>query len=90
MTTYLLGLAVGSLFQAPISEIYGRRPVYIVSMLLFVLLVIPCGLAKTLPEILIVRFFGAMAGSSMVSIAPGTVRTSNKHASLLFSVNLGF
>ena len=41
VTTYLLGLAIGSLFQAPISEIYGRRPVYIVSMLLFVLLVIP-------------------------------------------------
>ena len=32
------------------------------------------GLATNLPEVLIVRFVGAVAGSSMVSIAPGTVR----------------
>lgn len=28
VTTYLLGLAAGSLILAPLSEIYGRRPIY--------------------------------------------------------------
>jgi MFS family permease len=58
ITMYLVGLAVGSLILAPLSEIYGRRPVYIGSLLFYTLLVLPCALATSLPEILIVRFFG--------------------------------
>lgn len=58
VTTYLLGLAVGSLILAPLSEIYGRRPIYIGSLAIYTLLVLPCALATSLPEVLIVRFFG--------------------------------
>jgi Major Facilitator Superfamily len=58
VTAYLFGLAVGSLLMAPISEIYGRRPVYVVALLLFSVLVIPCALATSLPEVIVVRFFG--------------------------------
>lgn len=29
MTTYLIGMAAGSVILAPLSEMYGRRPVYI-------------------------------------------------------------
>lgn len=58
LTTYLLGLAVGSLVAAPMSELYGRRPVYLVCLVVFTLLVIPCCLATSLAEILVVRFFG--------------------------------
>ena len=56
-----------SVILAPISEMYGRRPVYIASTLLFTILIIPCGLATSLPEVVIVRFFGALAGSAMVA-----------------------
>ncbi len=58
VTMYLLGLAVGSLILAPLSEIYGRRPVYIGSLGFFALMILPCALAKSLPEVLVVRFFG--------------------------------
>jgi hypothetical protein len=58
VTTYLLGLAVGSLIVAPASELYGRRLVYIACMVCFTLLVIPCCLASSLEEIIVVRFFG--------------------------------
>lgn len=58
VTTYLLGLAVGSLIVAPMSEQYGRRPVYLICLFAFTLLVLPCCLATSLTEILIVRFFG--------------------------------
>jgi hypothetical protein len=58
VTMYLVGLAVGSLILAPLSEIYGRRPVYAGSLLFYSLMVLPCALATGLPEILIVRFFG--------------------------------
>ena len=58
VTTYLLGLAVGSLILAPLSEIYGRRPVYVGALVFFCAMALPCALATSLPEILVVRFFG--------------------------------
>lgn len=73
VTTYLLGLAAGSLLVAPASELYGRRPVYIFCMICFTLLIIPCCVATSLAEIIVVRFFGAMFGSAMVSNSAGTV-----------------
>lgn len=58
LTTYLLGLAAGSLVVAPMSELYGRRNVYLVCMGVWALMIIPCALATSLTEILVVRFFG--------------------------------
>jgi MFS family permease len=58
VTTYLLGLAVGTLIVAPASELYGRKPVYVVCLFCSTLLIIPCGLATSLTEIIVVRFFG--------------------------------
>ncbi|KAF8860646.1 MFS general substrate transporter [Acephala macrosclerotiorum] len=88
VTTYLLGLAVGSLILAPLSEIYGRRPIYIGSLAFYTLLVLPCALATSLPEVLIVRFFGAVAGSAMIANAPGTVSdiVTEQYRALAFSV----
>lgn len=58
MTTYLMGLAVGSLILAPMSELYGRQKVYIICLCIWAVLIIPCGLANSLTTILVVRFFG--------------------------------
>ena len=58
VTVYLLGLACGSLILAPFSEIYGRRIIYIASLLFFTLMVLPCALAQSLTAVLVVRFFG--------------------------------
>jgi hypothetical protein len=58
VTTYLLGLAAGSLVVAPLSELYGRQPVYMVCLVIFTILILPCALATSLAEIIVVRFFG--------------------------------
>ncbi|KAK6086921.1 MFS transporter [Seiridium cupressi] len=73
VTSYLIGLAVGSLLVAPASEIWGRRPVYCVCMAIFTILVIPTCVATSLAEIIVVRFFGAVFGAAMVSNSAGTV-----------------
>lgn len=88
ITTYLFGLAVGSVVLAPLSEMYGRKPIYVISMALFMILVLPCGLAQNLQTILIVRFFGAFAGSAMISNSPGTVSdiVSDEYRALAFSI----
>lgn len=57
VTVYLLGLAAGCLVLAPMSEVYGRRPIFLSSMFCFTLLTLPCALASSLKGILTVRFF---------------------------------
>jgi MFS family permease len=44
--------------MAPLSELYGRKPLYIVCLFFFAVLIIPTGVANSLEEIIIVRFFG--------------------------------
>ncbi|PIB02838.1 putative MFS-type transporter [Cercospora beticola] len=88
VTTYLLGMATGSVILAPLSEMYGRRPVYLITMLLFTILVIPCAVAQNIATILVVRFFGAFCAAAMISNAPGTVSdiVDDEHRALAFSV----
>ncbi len=57
VTVYLLGLACGCLVLAPMSEVYGRRPIFLCSMLFFTLLTLPCALATSMKEVLVARFF---------------------------------
>ncbi|KAJ4387700.1 hypothetical protein N0V93_008299 [Gnomoniopsis smithogilvyi] len=73
VTTYLMGLATGSLIVAPMSELFGRRPVYLICMAISLLLILPCALATSLTEIIVVRFFGALFGAVMICNAAGTV-----------------
>ncbi|KAI1157654.1 major facilitator superfamily transporter [Nemania serpens] len=73
ITTYLIGLGLGSLLWAPVSELYGRRRVYICCMIIFTVLILPACLATSLTEILVVRFFGALFGAALVANSAGTV-----------------
>lgn len=75
LTTYLFGLAFGCLALAPLSELYGRRPIYLVSLGVFALLILPCAMPSSLAEIIIVRFFGYVFSLSLfLSLFPGVLR----------------
>ena len=88
LTTYLAGLGAGSYIAAPLSEVYGRRPVYITSMSVFMLLVLLCAFARHLTPLLAWRFFGGLAGSVMIANTPGTVAdiVDDEHRALAFSL----
>ncbi|KAK3714466.1 hypothetical protein LTR37_007772 [Vermiconidia calcicola] len=88
VTTYLIGMAIGSVILAPLSEMYGRRPIYIAALGGFILFVIPCAVAKNIETILITRFLGAFCAAAMISNAPGTVNdiVDEEHRALAFSI----
>jgi multidrug resistance protein len=88
LTTYLIGMAAGSTVLAPLSEMYGRRPVYIISTAMFVILILPCALAENIESLLIPRFFGAFAAASLVSNAPGSINdiVVEEYRALAFSI----
>lgn len=88
LTLYLIGLAVGSVIIAPLSETYGRKPISVICMFLMLVLIIPAALATSVAELLVVRLIGAFAGSAMIASAPGTLAdiVDDEHRALAFSV----
>ncbi|KAJ5947187.1 hypothetical protein N7466_000202 [Penicillium verhagenii] len=88
LTFYLFGLAIGSMFMAPLSEVYGRKPVCVICMILFTVMIIPCALAKSVTALIVVRFVGALFGSVMISTAPGMVAdlVDDEHRALAISI----
>ncbi|KAK1008669.1 hypothetical protein LTR91_003028 [Friedmanniomyces endolithicus] len=88
VTTYLFGMATGSVILAPLSEMFGRRPIYVVALALFVVFVIPCAVATNMATILVTRFFGAFCAAAMISNSPGTVNdiVDEQHRALAFSI----
>ncbi len=68
MTTYLLGIALGSLVVAPMSELFGRRIVYLSCLVIWAIFIIPCGLAGCLNTVLGVRFVGYVSFTENYSL----------------------
>jgi len=73
LALFVAGLGLGPMVLSPLSEFYGRRPIYIWSYLFFVIWVIPCAVAKNIGTMLVSRFFDGLAGSAFLSVAGGTV-----------------
>ncbi|OCF36230.1 polyamine transporter [Kwoniella heveanensis BCC8398] len=69
----LLGFAVGPMFLAPLSEYWGRRPVYLVSWTIFTIFQIPLALAQNLATVLVCRFIQGVAGSTPLANTGGVV-----------------
>ncbi|RKP30684.1 MFS general substrate transporter [Metschnikowia bicuspidata] len=73
LSFYLLGLGLGPTIAAPISEIIGRRWIYLISFTGSMLFAMGVGLSKNMREILVLRFFGGFIGSPPMALAGGTI-----------------
>ncbi|KAI1430955.1 major facilitator superfamily domain-containing protein [Xylaria sp. CBS 124048] len=73
LSTFVLGLASGPLFMGPLSEFYGRRPVYLVAFTMFVIWIIPSAVAHNTATMLSVRYIDGFAGSAFLSVTGGTI-----------------
>ena len=72
VSVYVLGYCVGPLIVAPLSEMYGRVPLYHVSNVLFIIFTIACAVSSSLPMLIVFRFFAGTVGSTPLSIGGGT------------------
>ncbi|SNX84327.1 related to multidrug resistant protein [Melanopsichium pennsylvanicum] len=73
LSLFVIGLGIGPMLLGPLSEFYGRRPVYLVSYTAFTLLGLPVSFANNLAVFLIFRFLTGFCGSAFLSVAGGTV-----------------
>ncbi|KAI6006333.1 major facilitator superfamily domain-containing protein [Pisolithus orientalis] len=70
---YNLGAVFGVLFGGPLSELYGRRPVYIISSICFVVFSFGSTRSPNITTLLICRAFMGPLGSPVFSIYGGSV-----------------
>ncbi|MEJ2761849.1 MAG: Bcr/CflA family multidrug efflux MFS transporter [Gammaproteobacteria bacterium] len=61
---FLIGLATGTLIYGPLSDRYGRRPVLLSGLLLYVITCLACALSSALGELILLRFLNAVGGAA--------------------------
>ncbi|RYP70139.1 hypothetical protein DL771_005651 [Monosporascus sp. 5C6A] len=77
LSTFVLGISLGPLLMSPLSEFYGRRPIYLVSWGMYVVWLIPCAVARNAETMIVARFLDGFAGSAFLSVAGGTKDTAD-------------
>ncbi|GAA5896292.1 MFS transporter [Sporobolomyces salmoneus] len=73
ITMFTITFGAAPLLLAPLSEVYGRSHIYLVSAFIFAVFFIPQALAKNIETILVTRFISGIAGSTAVSLVGGTL-----------------
>jgi multidrug resistance protein len=72
VSVYVIGYAVGPLIVAPLSEMYGRVPLYHASNIIFIIFTVACAVSSSLPMLIVFRLFAGAAGSTPISIGGST------------------
>ncbi|CCH58643.1 hypothetical protein TBLA_0A08530 [Henningerozyma blattae CBS 6284] len=70
VTLYVLGFAASPVLYAPLSELYGRRGVLVLSGLGFAIFQFAVATAENLQTIMICRFFGGLIGAAPMAVVP--------------------
>ncbi|KAL6939813.1 polyamine transporter 1 [Hanseniaspora osmophila] len=73
VTLYVLGFAISPIAYAPLSELYGRQIVLIISSFGFVLFQFAVATGENLQTILICRFFGGAIGAAPLAVIPAAM-----------------
>ncbi|CAG7562324.1 unnamed protein product [Fusarium equiseti] len=73
LSTFVLGIGLGPMFLGPMSEFYGRRPIYIVSWSMYFIWIIPQAVAQNIETIIVSRFLDGFSGSAFLAVSGGTV-----------------
>lgn len=73
ITTFTTGFAIAPMVLAPFSEINGRKPVFVVTGILFVICQLCCAVTRSYPGMLVARFGVGVGGSTFSTMVGGVV-----------------
>jgi multidrug resistance protein len=72
LSLYVLGLALGPIIAAPISETFGRSVVYKVSASISMLFLLGAGFSKSFGSLLVCRLLAGTVGGPVLAVGAGT------------------
>jgi multidrug resistance protein len=70
---FLIGFGSGALVSGPFSETVGRNPIYILTLILYMVFLVGAGLAPDIGTQLVCRFFAGMFGATPLVCAGGSL-----------------
>jgi len=73
VTIFTCGFGVAPMILAPFSEINGRRPVFVITGILYVILQLCCAVTRSFPGMLVARFFKGCVSSTFSTMVGGVV-----------------
>ncbi|KAK3938732.1 major facilitator superfamily domain-containing protein [Diplogelasinospora grovesii] len=73
ISVFVVGFGVGPMMFAPLSEVYGRRVIYCSTLLIAVVFIIPCAVAKNIGTLLVCRAIDGIAFSAPMTLVGGTL-----------------
>ncbi|KAF2024681.1 MFS general substrate transporter [Setomelanomma holmii] len=73
VSVYVLGFAFGPLIIAPLSEMYGRLPLYHTCNFFFIIFTIAAAVAQSMSQFVVFRFFMGCFGGAPMVLGGGTI-----------------
>jgi MFS family permease len=73
VSMFVLGFAIGPLFWAPLSELYGRQKTFIISYMAFTAFNAGAAGAPNMATLVVLRFLAGCFGSSPLANAAGSI-----------------
>ncbi|EEP76068.1 conserved hypothetical protein [Uncinocarpus reesii 1704] len=73
ITLFVLGIAIGPMVMSPLSEVYGRRPVYHIANVMFIAFMVGNALSRNIAQFMVFRFISGCAGGTPMALGGGTV-----------------
>jgi DHA1 family bicyclomycin/chloramphenicol resistance-like MFS transporter len=74
ISSYLIGFAVGQVVYGPVSDRYGRRPVLLAALALYVVSTLVCAATQSVDPLIGARFLQGVGGSGSIVLARAIVR----------------
>jgi DHA1 family multidrug resistance protein-like MFS transporter len=76
LSLYVIGYGTGPIIFSPLSEIpsIGRRPIYIITLFIFIALQVPTLYANNIHTLLAMRFFAGFFGSPALATGGATIQ----------------
>lgn len=76
LSLYLFTLALMTLFHGTLSDSFGRKPVILASLVLYVVAAVGCALATSLPQLLFWRAVQGLAAGAGIIVGRAIIRDS--------------
>src|SRR5699024_5333213 len=74
ISNYLIGFGLGQLFYGPLSDSFGRKPIILFGLILFLFAAAACALSQTISQLITIRLFHGLAAAACAVVVNALLR----------------